>query len=336
MRAMRVHRIAPGATVQDLGRSGTLAYGVSRGGAMDRLALLEGAVLLGQSPDLAALELPGSGGVFEALDDVRIALTGASMRAQVDGTALVWNASHALPKGARLEIGAVTAGSIGYLHVGGGFDTPMRLHARSAHLAAKIGAMVSAPSELPVGEDMASDTGMALPLDNRFEGGVIRVVESFQSDTYDAETRARFAETEFHRDARANRMGMRLNSDGPGFFAKGGLNILSETIVPGDIQVTGDGTPFVLMAESQTTGGYPRIGTVIPADLPKAAQTPAGASLRFQWVDRDTALQAEAQQRKYIADLPKRRMPLVRDPAEIRDLLSYQLISGATTGRMDK
>lgn len=327
-----VHRITPGATLQDLGREGYLAYGLSRGGAMDRVALAEGAALLRQQVGLAALELPGAGGVFEADADMRIALTGAPMRAQIDGTALVWNASHRLPKGARLEIGAVTSGSTGYLHVGGGFDVPEHLHGRSAHLAAKVGSVIAAGERLPVGPDTRGEVGMCLPPTNRFSGGALRLIESFQTHLYDTATRERFAATAFKRDARANRMGIRLNSDGDGFFAKGGLNILSETIVPGDIQITGDGTPFLLMAESQTTGGYPRIGTVIPADLATAAQTPSGGTVSFRFVSRDEALKAEEKHRAYLASLPKLCTPLVRDPSEIRDLLAYQLISGATDG----
>ncbi|SHG99237.1 biotin-dependent carboxyltransferase family protein [Marivita hallyeonensis] len=332
MTALQVHRIAPGVTVQDMGRTGYLAYGLSRGGALDRVALAEGAALLGQSAGLAALEMPGAGGVFEARDDIRIALTGAPMRAQIDETTLVWNASHRLPKGARLTIGPVTAGSVGYLHVGGGIATPEMLYARSAHLAAKVGAAISDGQVLPIGPDNGAETGLSLPTDARFDGGAIRMVASFQTDLFDAETRGRFEATTFTRDARANRMGMRLNSDGAGFQAKGGLNILSETVVPGDIQMTGDGVPFLLMAESQTTGGYPRIGTVIPADLAKAAQVPAGKTLSFRFVSRDEALDAERRHRAYLASLPKLCKPLVRDPSQIRDLLSYQLISGATSG----
>ena len=334
--ALVVHRIGPGATVQDGGRTGYLAFGLSRGGAADMLALAEGAALLKQSPGLAALELPGSGGVFEATEDLRIALTGAPMRAACDGEALAWNASHLLSAGSRLEIGGATAGSYGYLSVGGGIAAPDRLGARSAHLAAGIGAPVQAGDRLEVGAETGGAVGLVLPADDRFEGGEIRVVESFQTPLFDEGTRARFVRTVFHRDARANRMGARLNFDGDGFRAAGGLNILSETIVPGDIQMTGDGVPFLLLSESQTTGGYPRLATVIPADLPRAVQSPAGAELRFRFVDRDTALEAEAAYRKHIKALPGLCRPLVRDPATIRDLLGYQLVSGVTSGRDPK
>ena len=331
-RELRVHRIAPGATVQDRGRAGYRAFGVSQGGAADRLALAEGAALLGQSEDLAVLEMPGSGGVFEVSEPTRIALVGAPMRVKADDTALAWNASHLLRPGMRLEIGGATQGSYGYLHVGGGFATARQLGARSAHLAAGIGRTIKAGDHLPIGADPGSEVGLTLPTDSRFEGGDIRIVESFQTPLFDEATRSRFALTEFRRDARANRMGMRLNSEDAGFPAKDGLNILSEAIIPGDIQITGDGTPYLLLNESQTTGGYPRIGTVIPADLPKAVQTPPGGRMRLVFVPRGDALAALRKMRVYIADLPKLRQPLVRDPTQIRDLLSYQLISGATAG----
>jgi len=331
-RALNVHRIAPGATVQDRGRTGYRAFGVSCGGAADRLALAEGAALLGQSIDCAAFELPGSGGVFEATAPLRIALTGAPMRAQMDGAPLAWSASHAVPVGARIEIGGALAGSYGYLHVGGGFQTPVRLGARSVHLAAGIGSAVQAQDVLPVAEDTGTEVGLCLPQDTRFEGGMLRMVESFQTGFFDPPTRDRFTQTIFRRDARANRMGMRLESEGAGFSTSEGLNILSESILPGDIQITGDGTPYLLLVESQTTGGYPRLGTVIPADLPRAVQTPAGGTVRFRFVSRDEAVQAQRRMQDHLAQLPKLCRPLVRDPSQMRELLSYQLISGVTAG----
>ena len=120
-----------------------------------------------------------------------------------------------------------------------------------------------------------------------------------------------------------------MDSDGQGFSNPDQLSIVSEVIVPGDIQITGDGTPFVLLAESQTTGGYPRIGTVLPCDLPRVAQAPAGAKLQFSFVtlDEGAAIQARADAEQ--GKLASKAEPLVRDPAAIQDLLSYQLVSGA-------
>ncbi len=330
-RGLIVHRAGPGVTVQDMGRPGYLGFGLSRGGAADRLALAEGAALLGQGDSLAALEMAGMGGEFEASEDMRIALTGAPMRAAIDGQRIAWHASHHLPKGARLVIGGALAGSYGYLHVGGGFRTHEVLEARSAHLAAGLGKAIVAEDTLPVGDDPGHGINQCLVVAPRFEGGEVRVVPSLQTDFFGSEQIDRFENAEFHRDTRGSRMGVRLNG-AEGFHSDAGLSVLSEVVVPGDIQITGDGTPFVLLSECQTTGGYPRICTVLPCDLPKVVQAAPGASLRFRFVTLDEAVDAEARARKHHETLRAQRQPLVRDPHDMRDLLAYQLISGVTAG----
>ncbi|MGX0903861.1 biotin-dependent carboxylase-like uncharacterized protein [Roseovarius sp. MBR-79] len=335
-RALIVHQAGPGVTVQDLGRPGYLAYGLSRGGAADRLAIFEGAALLGQDPALAALEMAGMGGTFTASEDMRIALTGAPMRASIDGAPLTWNASHLLPAGARLTIGPATAGVYGYLHVGGGIATPDILGARSAHLAAGIGRALKADDTLPIGPDRGQETGLVLDPEDRFSGGEVRVVAGYQTPMFPEDEVTRFECTRFTRDARGNRMGVRLAPDGAGFAARAGLTVLSEAIVPGDIQITGDGAPFVLMAECQTTGGYPRIGAVLPCDLPRVAQAAPGTALRLRFVPPDEALAAERRAAEARKTLRRRITPLVRDPHDIRDLLSYQLISGAIAGNEEE
>ena len=128
-------------------------------------------------------------------------------------------------------------------------------------------------------------------------------------------------------------MGVRLLPPGGGYGLEAGGRILSEVITPGDIQIPGDGAPYVLLAECQTTGGYPRIGTVIPADLPRVAQAGPGAELRFRFVTRDEALAAERAMRAEIAALPGRVQPLVRDPRDM-NLLAHDLVSGVTDGEV--
>lgn len=332
MRALKVIRAGPQMSVQDMGREGYLAFGLSRGGAADRVALWEGAALLGQSEGCAALEMAGMGGVFEASEDMRIALTGAPMASAIDGAPVAWNASHMLAQGAQLSIGAARAGSYGYLHVGGGFDTEKRLGARAAHLVARIGGVVHQDDVLPVAEDKGARTGLKLPEDGRFKGGKVRLVPSVQTGLFSAAERARFAQTVFTRDAKGNRMGARLVPEGEGFASSAGLSVLSEVIVPGDVQITGDGTPFVLLCECQTTGGYPRIGAVIPADLPRVAQAAPGAELCFEFITLEEARDIERKEAARRAELGKTAEPLLRDPREIANLGSYQLVSGVTDG----
>ena len=336
-RVLHVRQAGPGVTVQDLGRPGYLAAGLSRGGAVDRLALHEGAALLGQDPGCAALEMAATGGRFEAGAPLRIALTGARMRARIDGAAVAWNASHRLEAGAVLEIGPAEAGLHGYLHVGGGIATPPVLGARAAHLAAGIGRALAAGDTLPVGEDPSErDRPRAHPRGPPLGRRDPRARGPPDGDVFRKDEVARFFASQLTRDARGNRMGVRLEPEGEGFAAAAGLSVLSEAIVPGDIQITGDGTPFVLLAECQTTGGYPRIGAVLPCDLPRVAQAGPGTVLRPRLIDAGRR--------------PRRRAPrgggprgpaqglsrLVRDPGDLRDLLDHQLISGVTAGSMEE
>ena len=326
-----VHRIGPACTVQDLGRTGYLDQGLSRSGAADVLALHEGAALLGQSPTCAALEMASLGGEFNATAPISIALTGAPMQASIDGSPVVWNASHRLEAGQQLIIGSVLQGNYGYLHLGGGIETEPILGSRSAHLTARIGRAIQAGDHLPAAG--IGRAGLKLHPDDRFSGGLLRVVASFQTALFGDETLARFTQTSFHRGTWANRMGMQLDSEGDGFAARGQLNILSEVITPGDIQMTGVGVPFILLPECQTTGGYPRIATVLPCDLPRAAQTPAGGQVLFDFVSLEQATALQAAFDASLARLPGRVTPLIRDPHDIPDLLSYQLISGIISAR---
>jgi len=331
MNRLIIQQAGPGVTVQDMGRTGYIALGLSRGGAADRLALAEGAALLRQ-PVGAAIEMAGFGGRFSVAEPCRIALTGAPMRASLDGVPLVWNASHMMPAGSVLDIGGASKGVYGYLTLGGGLATDPVLGGQGVHLTAGLGRALAAGDELTLSDDKGDESGLTLTPQSRCDGGTLRVLPSLQTDLYPLEERARFEASTLTRDTRGNRMGIRLMPEGEGFGLKVGQKILSEIITPGDIQIPGDGAPYILMAECQTTGGYPRLGTVIPADMPKVAQCPPGAKLRFRFVDRQEALGAETGYRKHLAGLSRAAQPLVRDPADIANLLSYTLISGVTAG----
>lgn len=326
---LNIVHAGPAMSLQDLGRPGYRAQGLTAGGAADTMALYEGAALLGQPAPQAAIEMAGQGGTFTADRDIRIALTGAEMTANIDGEAVLWNASHLLPAGAKLTIGGARNGSYGYLHVGGGFDTPHVMGSRASHLAGGIGGLLENGDTLPLGHDKGREISMTLPNSDRFGGGKLRFIASMQTASFSDANISRFSETAFRRDARANRMGIRMGFDGDGFNTADQLSIVSEVVVPGDIQISGDGAPYVLMFECQTTGGYPRIGSVLPCDLPRAAQAQTGAPITFEFVEMEEAV---ALQNRFLAELKSlnsRVTPLVRDPARIRDLLGYQLISGA-------
>jgi len=334
-RVLHVLQGGPTLSIQDMGRPGYRAQGLTVSGAMDPLALHEGAALLGQDAQHAALEMAGTGGRFKVDQDTRIALTGAVMAVQVDGVPLVWNASHLLRAGQVLDIGGARSGSYGYLHLGGGIDTPLVMGSRSAHLRAGVGRALETGDILPLGNDKGHDVNRTLTPDARLTGGTLRCVASMQTGSFAPEVLDRFTATTFVRDPRANRMGIRMDQDGTGFDTDGALSIVSEVTVPGDIQLTGDGAPFVLMCECQTTGGYPRIGSVLPCDLPRAAQAPAGSQIRFEFVSMDDALTLHRRYTDAKRALHRRVKPLVRDPADMADLAAYQLAGQAVSAVAD-
>ncbi|MEJ6405000.1 5-oxoprolinase subunit C family protein [Yoonia sp. 2307UL14-13] len=330
---LRVHGVAPGVSVQDLGRPGWTAQGLSRGGAADRLALLEAAALLETGPDNAVLEMMGAGGTFSTGSDTRIALTGAVMQADIDGAPVALNVTHPLRAGQRLRVGGARQGVFGYLAFKGGVLTPKVMDSRAAHLTAGIGAPLKEGDTIPIGSDDDPLGGPRhLPVVDRLGGGTIRLMPGPQTDFFAQDTLERFAGTSFVRSPRGNRQGVRMDHDGAPFGMDGKPNIASDLIVPGDVQMTGDGVPYVLLSEGQTTGGYPRIGTVIPDDLPKVAQAMPGAPVRFQWLNVAEAEATYRSEQRILRDLRAACGPLTRDPHDIADLLGYQLIGGVTRG----
>ncbi len=333
MPQLTVHSAGPGVTVQDLGRPGWKAQGLSTGGAADPLAVLEAAALLGANPSDAIIEMMGFGGVFSVDQGVRIALTGAQMQARIDGEKLNHNTSYFLPAGAKLTIGGAQKGVFGYLAIAGGIMTQPVMGSRATHLTAGIGKRLVAADHLPIGQDPnRMHAPMKLVTENRFDGGLIRIMPGPQTDFFSTQTRAAFCAKVFRRSPRGNRQGIRLDYDGDGFATQGGLTQMSDLIVPGDIQMTGQGVPYVLLAECQTIGGYPRIGSVIPADLPKIAQAAPGTSLQFRFLTVEEADATAQSTQTILKNLAGLCTPLLRDPHDIADLLRYQLISGATPG----
>lgn len=339
--ALEVLSAGPALTVQDGGRPGLQRFGITQGGAMDALAMAEGAVLLGQHQDCAAIEMAGFGGRFRAVGGpLRIALTGAAMRTRLAGQPQPWNTSFVLEPGDVLEIGAADDGVYGYLHVGGGFATPPSIGSRSTHLRSAIGGLdgrlLKEGDRLPVGEDGGGRTGLVLPTGARFGQREIRILWGAQAEAFAMEERERFLATEFDMTTRRDRQGARLQPRGEPFHAETALTGVSDAVVLGDIQVPGDGLPVALLADRQPTGGYPRIATVISADLPALVQIPGHARFRFRLVGEAEALAALRANRRDIAELSRQIRPLVRDPRDMGDLLAFNLVDGVISAREEE
>ena len=332
MSTLTIHRCGPGIAVQDLGRPNRLAEGLSRGGAADRLAMLEAAALLGLPAPVPALEMAMMGCEVSVSETTRMALTGAKMQANLNGDPVEWNTTVTLTPGDRLVIGAARAGMYGYLTPAGGVTTEPLLGSVAAHLTAGIGQLVAPGDKLTIGLDPHPDTpSTILKSEERLTGGNIRVMPGPQTGLFEQATRDRFFKTSFTRSRTGNRQGVRLEFDGAP-FASGTGDLASDIIQAGDVQMTGEGVPYVLLTECQTMGGYPRIGTVVAQDLPRVAQATPGTHLTFSELTLEEADALYRSEGDTLKSLRKLVQPLRRDPHDIPDLLSYQLIGGVVRG----
>ena len=306
-------------TVQDAGRPGYLAQGLAPAGAVDGFMLACANMLVGNPPEAAALEVTLDGPVLRVVGDTVMALAAveADWYAGETGWPLpTWEAV-LVRDGAVVTVGAVRRGVRAYLAVAGGIDVPPVLGSRSTHVRAGVGGLDGRPlaggDRLPVGRtegDVARWAGRSVPerLRPHRRSGPIRVMAGPQADAFSRRGLRDFFFGRFRVSARADRMGVRL--EGPPIRARGGYDIVSEATAPGSVQVTGDGQPLVLLAERPTTGGYPKIATVITADLDVMGQLRPGQWVRFLEV-------GEAEARRALAER-QRRLEAVRAHLEAR------------------
>ncbi len=334
---VEIQSVAGSLTVQDHGRAGYQRFGVAEGGAMDRFALYQGAALLDNDINDAALEMAGAGASFAMSGEPGIfACTGAPMTLRLNNRALPWNSSFRVTAGDLLEIGPATQGVYGYLHASGGFDVPAILGSRATHSRACFGGFqgraLAAGDRLLVCAANAPTRLWTLPQEAYFDADEIRIVAGVQAHLFDQTLHERFLSTRFIMSLKRDRMGARLESGSSTFLPQTGLTGVSDAVLAGDVQIAGDGFATVLLADRQPTGGYPRIATVITADLNKVAQLRSGQQFHFSLLDLAEAVDALREYQRTISRLKDTRQALVRDPAEIPDLLQYNLIDGVITG----
>lgn len=299
-------------TVQDLGRWGRQALGVPVAGAMDTRSLRQANLLVGNGEDAAALEITLLGPTLRATARVTMAVAGADLELRVEGRRVPVGRVFEIPEGGELHIGSGIpgAGARAYLAVAGGFDTPVVLGSRSTHLVSRMGGLggraLLAGDVLAIG-DARRDTprfDVAVPPAAPPAGGRLRVLLGPQDDWFAAATLETFLSAPFVVSARSDRMGFRL--EGPTIVASRTTELVSEPVAFGAIQVPSGGAPILLMADRQTAGGYPKIATVIAADLPLAGQLAPGAPVRFVACARAEARAALiAREREIVRLLPE-------------------------------
>lgn len=332
MRGLEILSILPSATVQDRGRSGYLRYGLTAGGALDIFALCEGQALLGNGPDDAALELAEFGGRFRATGPLSVACSGAEMGLLVNGAPRVWRQVFTLEADDILDIGAVKRGVYGYLHVAGGFQTASALGSRSTNRRAGLGAVPRAGMTLQAGRTTATVALVSLPEPGHFTQRVLRVMPGPQSELFEQTERQAFLSSEFVATRQRDRMGLRLASSFGPVRPANTATLASDAVNLGDIQITGDGTAVVLLADRGSTGGYPRVATIVTADVPALVQMPSGAPFRLDCISRATAVSALGVLCSKLDRLATTVRPVLRDPRDMRDLLSYNLVGGVVKG----
>jgi 5-oxoprolinase (ATP-hydrolysing) subunit C len=357
--------------VQDTGRTAHLAIGVPRGGAADGVLLACANRLLGNADDAAALELPLVGPTLEVVrGEVAVALAGAVQATveRLDGQRLKLTSfvGCVLQAGERLRVAAVRRG-VAYLAVSGGVQVPMALGSRATYARAGLGGvqgrLLQAGDELPC--STPTPIVMAGPA---FEHAVgpVGLMAGPQQDAFTPEAWQTLLQTRWVVSRQSDRMGLRLVPEQgardappeqganhapaePRLVHTHGADLCSEGVVPGSIQVPLDGLPIVLMVDAQTVGGYPKIATVIRADLPRLAHLRAGQALAFTAVDLAAALDAYGTLQSSLATWTQALRPAsVLDGSHANDstdqaaialpsawLLSHNLVSGMMDAHAD-
>jgi biotin-dependent carboxylase-like uncharacterized protein len=314
---MSLEILTPGllTSVQDAGRSGWRASGVGVGGAADGWSLRIANLLVGNQLDAAVLEITLNGPTLRLHRAATIALCGAQIDALVDGLALPGWRPIALPAGSILTLGACRRGARACLAIDGGIDVALVLGSRSTDLRAGFGGhegrALRAADVLPlagasprlrdVSERAASQPNDApriaswwIDADTDLDFSDSIAVRVLPGNAILDVPDALYAQ-EFVVDAASNRQGLRLR--GTALQIADTRERISEPVVPGTVQLPPDGQPIVLLADAQTVGGYPRIGHVIAADLPRLAQRRAGQHLRFLPIDAHEAHRINVEQR---------------------------------------
>jgi len=341
MAGLRVTAAGLSTTVQDLGRIGHQRLGVSVSGAIDPVCLRAANLIAGNANGTPAIEALYQGPTLEvAVDSVRVALAGAAASLQVRSGATKPRSVPAF-RGVTLargdEVRVVLSGpAAAYLAVEGGFAIEPFLGSYATFVRARLGGiegrLLAAGDVVPLARALAEPREeQALPAPDLRAPPRIRVVLGPQDDYFTAQAIETFLAGTYTVTRAADRMGLRL--DGPRLDHAKGFNIVSDGIAPGSIQVPGTRLPIILLADRQTTGGYPKIATVISADLPALGRVGPGAKLAFAAVTVEAAEAARRELEDEILAWRGRLQPVRADALAEAKLYDQNLVSGVVDAR---
>ena len=289
---IRVEQAGLLTTVQDAGRPGWQHLGVGPAGAADSLSFALANLLVGNPPAAPALEFTLRGPTLVFEDSYLVALCGAPFAVDLDGRVIPRRCPVAVRAGERLRIGAAPRGCRGYLAVAGGLRVADVLGSASTDLrggfggfqgrALRAGDLLTTATKGLEGDERFTP-GWRLPWNGPMPDGPreapLRMIPGPQWTLLNEATKARFLDATFRVDSRSDRMGLRL--EGPPLALDAPVELVSAGVATGTVQLPPDGGPILLLADRQTTGGYPRLGEIASVDLPWAAQLRPGDALRF-------------------------------------------------------
>lgn len=285
-------------TVQDLGRWGFQSLGVPVAGPMDPFAHCLANALVGNDRRAATLEITLVGPELEFDDERLVAVAGAKFDMTIGGAGVPSGCPFVVPAQSRLRFGPRQHGARAYLAVEGGIDVPLVLGSRSTHVPSAMGGhagrALARADRLLLGPPHGSRTRLAsrriasASFDR--EPGRVRVLPGPQRDRFDDDAIDVIQSAPYVVASESDRMGFRLL--GPALRHSRGAEIISEPTMMGSLQVPGAGQPLLLMADRQTTGGYPKIATAISADLGVAGQAAPGDAISFKLCTPGEALAA--------------------------------------------
>jgi antagonist of KipI len=308
-----IHVLKPGmlTTVQDLGRWGLQARGVPVAGPMDPVSHRIANALVGNDRHSATLEVTLVGPELAFDDDRRVAIAGAVFDVHVNDAIVAADAAFAVPAGSRLRFGARRRGARAYVAISGGVDVPPTLGSRATHVVSRMGGLegraLRAGDRLPLGDCAARPTprvAHALPTMLTDGHARIRVLPGPQTEHFSHDALDVLQSGPYVIGQQSDRMGFRL--EGPRLTHAGSADIISDATPLGVLQVPASGQPILLMADRQTTGGYPKLATVIAADLALAGQLAPADRISFVVCSPQEAMAALIAQERALMALEAR------------------------------
>ncbi len=331
--------LEPGvATLQDCGRHGYQRFGVPVSGALDPISLAIANILAGNSPGTAAIEILSARFAIEVeAKSVTLALAGAAAGLTLEGgkahSRVAPFQSFTALRGDAVRIPPPRAGAVSYLAVEGGFDIAPALGSRSTYRRAALGGYrgrtLGLGDRLPLRLASSERVPVCIDVDVRAPE-VLRVMRGPNAEYFCTRSFETLFASVYTVSPASDRMGLRLQGARLDRAIQGELP--SQGTTAGGMQVPADGQPILLLADRQTTGGYPRIATVIGADIAAAGRLCSGMSVRFDEASREEAVRLLQAQQAWLANLPAALKPAHANTLSPEHLLSSNLIGGVTSG----